>query len=619
MASNTQGLKQAVHHNHLRPLDRYLAEQLLQLCTQTDNETALNIGLAIALLSRATGDGHVCLELGEWAGRPIFFEQESQRPMFTLPQLTIWRQALLHSGIVSQASEQQPATQPLVLDAEDRLYLARYYHFEADIEAQIKQRTHSSVALSDIATLKQSLHTYFPDTQIKPDQQKLAAALAMLQAFCVISGGPGTGKTTTVTRILALYLQHSHETRIALVAPTGKAAARLTESIRAAKQKLTGVEATEAQEIPEQATTVHRLLRPIRNSSQFRHHADNPLHLDLLIVDEASMLDVPLMAKLMNALPASCRIILLGDRDQLASVEAGSVFSDLCNRGGSFAYSAALTETMAQLDIALPASPANHHQAMADSVAVLSYSHRFGSDSGIGQLARAINQADTTAALKVCEEYDDASLTELLPEQLAAKLYQRSLAGFSQYLKALTAPQALQDFSRYRILCALREGAYGVTEINAQIEKALHAAGLIDNSERYYHGRPLMIKSNDYTLQLYNGDIGICLRDPEADNRIRVFFEDAEGTLRSILPSRLPEHETAYAMTVHKSQGSEFDGCLLVLPQRDAAVLTRELVYTGVTRAKSSIEIWCGDVGTFRCAVERGVERHSGLFFGLWG
>ena len=615
MASEHKLLKQAVGQGHLRPLDRYLAEQLMQLGTTQQIDTLL----AIALTSRAAGDGHVCLELSAWAGQPIFFDNEQQRPLHQLPQLEAWRQQLLDSGIVGRDGAATP--QALVLDGEDRLYLARYHDYEQRIETQIGRRL-QSVPVGAAATLRQRLQSLFPDSDIRPDQQKLAAALAMLQPFCVISGGPGTGKTTTVTRILALYLQQnqeSQESRIALVAPTGKAAARLTESIRGAKQKLTGVDGALLAQIPEQATTVHRLLKPLRNSSQFRHNADNPLHLDLLIVDEASMLDVPLMAKLVTALPDHCRIILLGDRDQLASVEAGSVFSDLCNRGAAFAYSEQLLPTLTELDVELPVTETEHRSAMADSVAVLTYSHRFGSDSGIGQLARAINRGDSDTALQVCEEFDDARLAELLPEQLPAQLGRRAIKGFAAYLQAGDARAALAAFADYRILCALREGAYGVQEINGHIEKGLQGAGLIDTTERYYPGRPLMIRANDYNLQLYNGDIGICLPDPEAEGRIRVFFEDAEGTLRSILPSRLPEHETAYAMTVHKSQGSEFEACLLVLPQRDAAVLTRELIYTGVTRAKDGVEIWCGDVGVFRASIERRVERHSGLFGKLWG
>jgi len=386
-------LKQAVNQGHLRALDRYLAEHLLEL----NPEAGINTALAIALTSRAAGDGHVCLELSEWAGQAIFLDSESQRPLTTLPACQAWREELLNSGLITTAGDKTEIA-PLIIDDEDRLYLARYYHYEGDIGRAIKLRVQGT-PLAEASRLKRDLDSLFPTSVITPDQQKLAAALAMLQAFTVISGGPGTGKTSTVTRLLALILKQQASARIALVAPTGKAAARLTESIRQARQRLEGVNQETLVAIPEQASTVHRLLRPIRNSSQFRHNADNPLHLDLLIVDEASMLDVPLMAKLMDALPPQCRIILLGDRDQLASVEAGSVFSDLCNRGNPVHYSAGLIMALQTMGLETGQMDSKQHSGMADSVAVLSYSHRFGNESGIGQLARAINTGNTQLAV----------------------------------------------------------------------------------------------------------------------------------------------------------------------------------------------------------------------------
>ncbi|MBD3670469.1 MAG: exodeoxyribonuclease V subunit alpha [Gammaproteobacteria bacterium] len=605
-------LKQAVSQGHLRALDRYLAEQLIELKPESGRNTAL----AIALTSRAAGDGHVCLELAEWAGQAIFTDSESQRPLITLPELQAWREELCQSGLVAQA-DSESETAPLIIDAKDRLYLARYYHYEGDIESAVRQRMHS-LPLSDVDSMKQNIDLLFPTIDTQPDQQKLAAALALLQPLTVISGGPGTGKTTTVTRILTLVLKQKSDARVALVAPTGKAAARLTESIRQAKQKLNGVDRELIQMIPEKATTVHRLLRPIRNSSQFVHNSDNPLHLDLLVVDEASMLDVPLMAKLMKALPMHCRIILLGDRDQLASVEAGSVFSDLCNRGNPIHYSDELLEILNSMQVMPQNMDSTQHRGMANHVAVLTHSHRFGTNSGIGQLARAINRGDSQDALELCKQGPDTQLLELEPGQVADRIVRQAIKGFNQYLGTDDTLQALEDFASFRILCALREGEYGVREINRTIEMGLTQAGLIDSSEVYYHGRPVMIMENDYNLELYNGDVGICLRDPQADNRVRVHFQDTEGGLRAVLPSLLPAHETTYAMTVHKSQGSEFEHCLLVLPQRDAAVLTRELIYTGVTRAKSRIEIWTGDTETFCNAIERKVERHSGLFTRLW-
>jgi len=611
-------LKQCVTQKLLRPIDRYLAEELVSL---HDDEPQPEIALAIALASNATGQGHVCLNLSSVAGLPLLRDIESGRPSYLAPKLEAWTQQLKASPLVSAPGDE--TLNPLVLDEEGRLYLARYYHYEQRIARGIQQRLQLTTP-EDPAQLATQLVQLFPPSEVQPDRQKLAAALAMLQPFSVISGGPGTGKTTTVTRILALYLMQVERPRMALVAPTGKAAARLTESIRGAKQKLTGIDKALITKIPEQASTVHRLLKPIRNSSQFQHHAENPLHLDLIIVDEASMLDVPLMAKLLSALPPHCRIILLGDRDQLASVEAGSVFSDLCNRGQAIHYSQAMQQALNTLsvdigDVDTGEMDSGQHKGMADSVAVLTYSHRFGNDSGIGQLARAINAGDAKQAIKVCEQFDETQLQQVSREQLASKIAAHAIEHYQHYLKASSASEALNAYTGYRILCALRQGDYGLHELNQLVENGLHQAGLIDKSERYYHGRPVMVQSNDYHLQLYNGDIGICLRDPNAENRIRVFFQDAEGQLRAILPSRLPAHESAYVMTVHKSQGSEFERCLMILPDKEAPVITRELIYTGVTRAKQQIEIWCGDVEVLHQGIGKQVERESGLYSTLWG
>lgn len=461
--------------------------------------------------------------------------------------------------------------------------------------------------------------------------QKVAAAVALTQQFAVISGGPGTGKTTTVAKLLAaLVAQALHRDErdeqgnlvmpdIKLVAPTGKAAARLTESIGAAVKSLPVGEDVKSH-IPTQSSTIHRLLGAIPNRVGFRHNRDNPLHLDVLVVDEASMVDLPMMARLLESLPPHAKLILLGDRDQLASVEAGAVLGDICAFAGQ-GYSQTQSQQLSALT-GFRFAAGNVQSVVNDSLCMLQKSYRFHAQSGIGQLAKAINSGQPSQVEKVWQQgFRDISFYPLSSESYQM-LLNRTVTFYYDYLDAIAERQTpdvvLAQFAKVRLLCALREGDFGVTGLNQRIERMLEKNNKIKRGSEdvWYEGRPVMITQNDHGLGLYNGDIGITMleAEPEAGSepRLRVYFEMPDKTIRSVLPSRLPDHETVYAMTIHKSQGSEFADTLMVLPPDYSPILTRELIYTGVTRAKSRLALFATPEVVHR-AVRLRTERASGL------
>jgi exodeoxyribonuclease V alpha subunit len=499
---------------------------------------------------------------------------------------------------------------PLVLDAAGRLYLRRYFELEQSLATNLRARAAVELPV-DETRLRGDVARLFPP-RAEPDWQRVAAVTAVVRGLCVVSGGPGTGKTTMVVRVLALLAgQSSRPLRAGLVAPTGKAAARLQEAIRSARATLAIDDALRAR-IPDATSTIHRLLGARRDSTAFRYGPENPLPLDLVVVDEASMVDLALMARLVAALPAEARLVLLGDRDQLASVEAGAVLGDVC--GPAPGFSAAGRARIASLaEVALPAGRPNASR-LADCVVLLVESHRFGGASGIGRLAAAVNEGATE---RVAALLDDPTVPDVTrAEGDTDELVAAALAGHAAYRELVVGgaePAALfEAFRSFRMLCAHRRGPRGAETLNARITEAL------DPRADWYPGRPVLVTQNDHALRLFNGDVGIALPDAEAGGRLRVVFEGEAGRLRRIPPLRLPPHETTYAMTIHKSQGSEFDRVLIVLPPDDSRLLTRELLYTGITRARSAVAIW-GDDLVLGAAVERRLTRSSGLRDSLWG
>jgi exodeoxyribonuclease V alpha subunit len=525
---------------------------------------------ALALLGRAVAAGDVCLDLRREAS------ESSIDP---------WLDSLRASALVDAGEGHAP----LVLDASGRLYLRRLWDAQRRLAEALLARARVPEAAHDRAWLESALARLFPGSA-PDDRQRVAARTALLRDLCVISGGPGTGKTSVVARLLALQIERALRAglrvpRALLLAPTGKAAARLQSAVASAAQRLDcAPEVRDA--LPAGAQTLHRALG-LRPDGSARHGPGTPLGADTLIVDEASLVDLALMARLVAAMRPDAKLILLGDRDQLASVEAGAVLADLCG--------------------------ADDHdgrgEGLAGCIVMLRRSWRYPEQSGLGQLARAVRAGDAAAALALL---DDPALPDIERCEPGPALTARVLAGYTYTDQA--GPEAqLAAFERFRVLCAHARGPRGVERVAAAIQRALAEAGRIAPTPTgLWPGRPIAITRNDPALGLYNGDVGLLAR-AGPDAALRAFFADpAGGAGRWISPARLPEHANAFAHTVHRSQGSEYDEIALVLPAEASRVTTRELLYTAVTRARRRVSIHANrEVLTE--AIARRIERTSAL------
>ncbi|MGN8163504.1 exodeoxyribonuclease V subunit alpha [Pantoea sp. 22096] len=598
-------LLQAVEKRLLRPLDIQFARLVA-----TESQPALL--LAAACVSAEAGEGHVCLPLSNLCEDSLFAGRQpalAQAIWQAAGAPDDWPSRLADWSAVSDGSR----VTPLVL-SNQRLYLHRLWYSEgrvADFFAAQEIKT-----AFDMRAAGDVLNSLFGD---QPENwQKIAAAVALTRKTAVISGGPGTGKTTTVAKLLAALIRlNPGALRIQLAAPTGKAAARLTESLGRALQELV-VSDEERRRFPAEATTLHRLLGAQPDTQRLRYHAGNPLHLDVLVVDEASMVDLSMMAKLIAALPAHARVVFLGDRDQLASVEAGAVLGDIC-RCTESGYSQARAEQLALLTgCTLQGSDDRQAPVVRDSICLLQKSYRFDASSGIGQLAKAINRGDAEQVRAVfAAAHEDVSFQTLNSAEAYQVMLDEVAQGYQPFLQLVrrqaSPAEVIAAFGRYQLLCALRDGPFGVQGLNQRIEQRLIQLQRIRRpgmGSRWYEGRPVMITRNDSALGLFNGDIGITLRDEEGN--LKVFFPLPDGSIKAIQPSRLPSHETAWVMTVHKSQGSEFDHTALVMPTQFLPVLTRELVYTAITRARKQLTIY-SEPGVFQRAVQLQTQRRSGL------
>ena len=576
----------------LRPLDAHFADLLLRHAEQPTPDLAL----VAALVSRHAGEGHVCLPLARVAGQAPF-----DTPWRALA-ITDWRDALLGSGVVGEPGD----SKPLILDAAGRLYLERLWRDEDLVARDLAARAAPRAGV-DPAALAAPLRRLFPGDDAGTVGQRRAAAVAALHGLGILCGGPGTGKTHTVARLLALLVELAGDRppRIALAAPTGKAAQRLAESLRKSADVL-----PRGLNLPDSVPTLHRLLG-LRPDGSARHDADHPLACDLLLIDEASMVDLPLLGRTLRALPATARLVLLGDPNQLASVEAGAVLGELCAGAGGYSAAGAARLAAATGD----AAPGGGQGGIGDAIALLEHSYRFEGGGAIGRLAAAVNAGDADAALELLHaggavRFEAIDTPAALNARLAAH-FAPSLEPLFESADAAVEPGAtLARLGEFQVLTALREGPFGVTGVNAAIERALHRRGLIRGQGANYAGRPLLIGSNDYALGLFNGDLGLLL--PDAAGTLRAWFAGPDGVPRPLTPTRLPAHESAYALTVHKSQGSEFGQVLLILPPQPNPLLTRELIYTALTRAREGVTVW-GAEATLAAAIGRRLERDSGL------
>ncbi len=636
----------------LRSLDIAFAHWLLRAAVKVTGRVPDDIVLLLAALtSHQHGQGHLRLDLD------LLRQAPARLGLDTLPGQALmaalrahppasWSSCLLASGVVARAGDATAAT-PLVLDGHG-LYLRRAWRDEVMVAEALRLRMSAPPLLADTIDLRPVLDQLFPAAAQATDWQKLACALAARQRFTVITGGPGTGKTTTVVRLLGLLQSLAlapggQPLRIALAAPTGKAAARLNESISGAVAALPLPEQVRAA-IPTQVSTVHRLLGARGESRRFLHDTGNPLVLDVLVIDEASMLDLELMAALLRALPSEARLILLGDRDQLASVEAGAVLGDLCADAVSGGYAPALAHWLTRqtgADLTAWTTSDASARRLDQHVVMLRQSHRFDAGRGIGRLARLLQEGragDLAARSGRADGF--AAFAPEVAEVVRATL----LEGYEAYWQvvqqapAASAPEAdwtrwadtaLTAFDQFRILCAVRASPQGVAGLNADCEARQRQLGRLQGHATWYVGRPVMVTRNDYALGLMNGDIGITLWRPDAaapeGRRLRVVFRTGAvaggeaASLRWLLPSRLPSVETVYAMTVHKAQGSEFTRAALVLPAYPLPVMTRELIYTALTRARQQVDLLLTEPSVWRVAAERQAIRSSGLADRLHG
>ncbi len=574
-----------------------------------------------ALASRAVQTGHICLDLSRLTTEPLHTADGTPVEAPGWPPLRQLLDELYASALVGRPGH--PA--PLVLRGH-RLYLQRYDEYESHLASELLSRARRDPEV-DIASLREDLNQLFeePAPGATPlGGQRLAACIACLHMLTILCGGPGTGKTTTVVKILCLLQRQRlraglRPLEILLLAPTGKAAARLSEAVASGLDKLEFDPATKACIKPE-ALTVHRALgSTTRLATAFRHDRENPWSADVVLVDEVSMVDLALLHHLVQAVRPSARLILQGDKDQLSSVEAGAILGDIYDEEQSGWLSAECGDAVrALIGTSLPRS--DRPAGLGDCLVTLTHSYRYRADSALGHAARAVQRGDAEATLAAMDAASDCRLLgpqrgESPPAHHRRVLRELVVEGYRPYLTETDPEKKLEKLQRYRILCAYRKGPSGVMELNARALAWLSEANLLAPGPGCFENQPIMVTRNDYSLGLFNGDTGVVVRTESGD--LRVCFEQ-DGKLRFVSPSRIGAWETVLAMTIHKSQGSEFDRVSVVLPQTAGGLLLRELVYTGITRAKQRADV-VGAAEVLEGAVRHGVSRSSGLRQALWG
>jgi exodeoxyribonuclease V alpha subunit len=558
------------------------------------------------LVSKKLSQGHICLNLEELSS-----EKDAISSYFKIDSLNV--EQLKKEKMVSLKGDEK---QPFILH-QNRLYLQRYFHYESKILTRIFKFKNNIDELNRINQLienKDLIKSLFPSTPNIINWQLVAAVNSFINNFTIITGGPGTGKTTTVAKILALLFKINPDLKVALAAPTGKAAARMAESLKNADLKVDENIKSKFEHL--QPATIHRLLGYIPDSPYFKHNENTPLLVDVLIVDESSMIDVALFSKLLEAVGEHTKLILLGDKDQLASVEAGSLFGDLClaqnhlnifdDERTQFINSLIVDQT-SQIVTNFESKDSSH--PLFQHIIELKHSYRFKGEEEIGVFSKAIINNNQKVLQAFIDKKENGQVT--IDTNYGVKLFNEFVHGYQDYINETDIKQALKKLNNLRVLCAIREREQGLYMINRRIESHLSEKNLINKGLEFYLNRPIMVTKNNYALGLFNGDIGI-IREDENKN-LKAFFEKSDGELISVLPGLLSQVETVFAMTIHKSQGSEFTNVLMILPETENInILTRELLYTGSTRAKEKIILQASEATILKSA-EAKVERASGI------
>jgi len=656
--------KQALPHSYLQfqqqvsgieAIDYFFAKEISQALMisnagklQFTDEQQTQLFYLFMVLSAHVRAGHSCLPIDVIAGQCWGSAQDDSGQNthigFNFP----------NSSTLQQLLSQLPINftdQEIIVFEQNKLYMRRYYLFESELTQAINTRLTpvTQPTAKDVSHCMQVLFPELDSPQSEIDWQQLAVANAINKDFSVIAGGPGTGKTYTVTKLLAALLMlakkqgSNNKLAIALVAPTGKAAQRLTESINKAIAGFADViDKNILADIPTNAQTIHSLLGVIPNSPNFRHHQNNLLDYDVLLIDEVSMVDLPMMTRVFRALKPTTKVILLGDADQLPSVAVGSVLADIAPRPHN-GYSNSNYHYLAQVcqidEERLIESFNCTSDQTSDHLSFLMKSRRFDGEGGIGKLATNVINSDVEQSWQLLTEHQgslSASTSQLSLVNDELKTWLTPLV--KQYYHGISGCQSIEEafelLAKFRVLCVTRQGEYGVEAINQLIQELIAGSTSFNQQNQKYHGMPIMISENDYKLGLFNGDIGLLWSvEPKSDgssNHLMAFFEQAipeknvqkdkhmtqdkhtMAAYKSFLPSRLPKYETVYAMTIHKTQGSEFNHVAMVLPKGDSPLLSRELLYTGITRAKSFLTVATNQYA-WQQGVSRAVKRYSGL------
>ncbi|MBN1498590.1 MAG: exodeoxyribonuclease V subunit alpha [Spirochaetes bacterium] len=605
-----------------KPVDINLAEYLIGKSADKSKQ----IYLSIMLTSNALCKGSLCYDFSisnESDGIETAIKQN-------IPDITELEKLFFRSRIIGKPGEYLP-----LIYENQKLYFQKYYQYEKILAEKLKSIA-AAIPEINLELLRKNADKLFTNGESEPDFQKIAAVNSCINSLSFISGGPGTGKTTTVVKILLLLIEQllnkNIEPRIALTAPTGKAAAHLHNSVITAleniKQWYPPVDEYR-NFIPGKSFTLHRLLGSIKNSAFFKYNSRNKMPYNIIIIDETSMTDIALMYKFITALSDKMHVIFLGDKDQLASVQAGSVLGDICAFPAENISEKILTNYNSIMETEFKTPVSADCGSIHKNIIFLTKSHRFSDTSGIGKYASLIRdrQTDEIQQLILSNAEKNVMFTSVPirknhqdyikenQEMLHKTVFTENLLnGYVKYFESKTVDEAFMLFKKFKILCAVKKGLFGTEIINEYIEKILHENRKINTKKQFYHLKPVIIQTNDYSLNLFNGDIGITFRD-EATGLLKVYFEDNRNNVlqyRTYNPLQLKNYETVFAMTIHKSQGSEYEDILMVIPPDDIPVLTSELIYTGITRAKNRIVIFANE-DIFLKACSRKVKRMSGL------